>query len=613
MWELWPYLAAGASVHIPDETVRYLPEKLAAWLRAEGISIAFAPTPTAEALMDQSCLEESSLRYLLTGGDRLTKRPAEGSSYELVNHYGPTENTVVATWARVEASSAWNIAPPIGRPIGNNRAYVLDQHLQVVPEGTPGELYLSGQSLAAGYLNRPDLTAERFVPSPFALGERMYKTGDVVRWLPDGRLDFLGRADHQVKIRGVRIELGEIESSLLTAPGINHAVVVTNTSTQGVAQLDAYVVPSERAEISTSELREHLRERLPEIMVPSTFTTLESFPLTPNGKIDRKALPDPGEVDAGPSVEYVAPRNETEERIAGIWSRLLGVSQVGVLDQFQDVGGNSLSAVRMMAELQEAFGVSVPLRILFDQGTIEKLARAVETEQARPVPLPLVQLKPGDGQGPLFCIHPVEGSVVCYLPLAERLPERQAVYALQAPGLEGEAMPLPSVEEMAASYIASIRSIQAKGPYRLAGWSFGGLVAFEMARQLEKYNEDVELLALFDSYIVSRYGDEDASLDPQTVANGIQYYLAQMQLESPIPLDELAQHEPLDQIHLVLDELKAQGVRLTRRDRQSGRESLDAVGNQQSCCAALHSQGVSGACYAVRRGREERHQSGSRY
>lgn len=415
-----------------------------------------------------------------------------------------------------------------------------------------------------GYLNRPDLTAERFVPNPFASGERMYKTGDLVRWLPDGSLDFLGRADHQIKIRGVRIELGEIESSILSIPEVNHAVVITKSSAQGGDRLTAYVVPHEGATVSVSELREHLRERLPDVMVPSTFTTLASLPLTPNGKIDRAALPDPDEADASPAAEYVAPRNQIEEQIAAIWTRTLGVPQVGVFDQFHDVGGNSLSAVRMMAELQEAFGVSVPLRTLFDQGTIEKLARAVETEQARPVPLPLVQVKSGGNRRPLFCVHPVEGSVVCYLQLADRLPEDQPVYALQAPGLEGEAMPLTTVEEMATSYLAAIRAIQPKGPYKLAGWSFGGLVAFEMARQLERRDEDVEILALFDSFIVSRYEDQDVSLDSQTVANGIQYYLSQMQLELPVSIDELVQHEPLDQIHLVLDKLKDQGVELPK-------------------------------------------------
>jgi thioesterase domain-containing protein/acyl carrier protein len=483
-------------------------------------------------------------------------------SYELTNHYGPTENTVVATWARVEAKAAWDIRPSIGRPISNNQVYVLDRQLEAVPEGTPGELHIGGRSLATGYLNRADLTAERFVPSPFADGERLYKTGDLACWLPDGTVEFLGRIDHQVKLRGVRIELGEIESALLEAADVEQAVVVLNSSAEGDPQLAGYVIASEDVEPTVADLREHLRERLPEIMVPSTFTTLAEFPLTANGKIDRGSLPDPNHADEAPAVEFVAPRNSTEERIAAIWIRVLGTSEIGVLDRFLDVGGNSLSAVRMMAELQEAFGVSVPLRNLFQEGTVENLAQAVETEQLRPVPLPLVQIKAGDDRRPLFCVHPVEGAVVSYMQLAERLDEEQPVYALQSPGLEGEAMPLTSVEEMAAYYIEAIRSVQAEGPYLLSGWSFGGLVAFEMGRQLAEVDQEVEFLALFDSFVVSRYEDEGSALDPRIVANGIHNYLAQMQLESPVSIEELVQHEPLEQIHRVLEELKLLGIDL---------------------------------------------------
>ncbi len=562
VWELWPYLVAGASVHIPDDEVRYLPEKLAPWLVDEQITIAFVPTPTAESLLDEPCLQGAKLRHLLTGGDRLTRRGPEDSSFQLVNHYGPTENTVVATATRVQSRDQRASVPAIGRPIGNNFAYVLDRHLAIVPEGTPGELYLAGQSLALGYLNRADLTAERFVPCPFADGQRMYKTGDLVRWLPHGTLDYLGRVDQQVKVRGVRIELGEIESLLSSLTGVKQSVVAAFSSVEG-NQLAAYVVPEDDVDLSVAELREQLRRLLPEVMVPATLTLVDALPLTRHGKVDRQALPRPDHDSQRSAVQYVAPRSESEQRIADIWARLLGLSQVGVLDRFLDVGGNSLSAVRMLAELQEAFGVSVPLRILFDEGTVERLATVVEQEQSRPVPLPLVQLQPGAEKAPLFVVHPAEGTIASYIRLVEQLPGDQGVYGLQAPGLEGEALPLLSVEEMAIRYVASIRTLQAHGPYYLAGWSFGGLVAYEMARRLQHLGEPVALLALLDSYVVSRYaGAEDDVLDGRVVANGIQYYLAQLGLSLPMAVDELTALEPLDQIQRVVGQSREQGVQL---------------------------------------------------
>ncbi|MES1244335.1 MAG: amino acid adenylation domain-containing protein, partial [Acidobacteriota bacterium] len=360
VWEIWPCLAAGASLHIPDEATRTSPAALVDWMAAEGVTLAFLPTPLAELAVARPRPEGLRLRALLTGGDRLHRAP--DSSWNLVNHYGPTENTVVATSAGVEGEGT----PPIGRPIGNVRTYVVDARLRPVPAGVPGELLLGGLSLARGYLGRPDLTAERFVADPLGgeAGERLYRTGDLVRYLPDGRIDFLGRIDQQIKVQGFRIEPAEVEAALNRHPLVMESAVRTWDG----GSLAAYIV----GEVDAAALREDLRNRLPAWMVPATFTFLDVLPLTPNGKVDRRALPKP-ERAAG----FTPARNETERRLAEIWSEVLGGAQVGVLDNFFDLGGRSLLAIEILARVRNAFGVELPPRTLFESPTIAELAEAV--------------------------------------------------------------------------------------------------------------------------------------------------------------------------------------------------------------------------------------------
>src|SRR5205823_2239176 len=295
VWEVWPYLTAGASVHIPDASTRLDAGLMVRWLAERQITLSFLPTPLAEAVLRENWPETAALRLLLPGGDKLNQRPAHKLPFRLVNHYGPTENSVVSTCAEVTAEGARNAAPPIGRPLPNTRAYVLDRHLQPVPIGVPGELLLGGAQLSSGYWNRAELTAEKFIADPFRPepGARLYKTGDLVRWLPEGDIEFLGRIDHQVKIRGLRIEPGEIEACITRHAAVREAVVIAREDIPGDKRLVAYLVSASPPADLADQLRALIRAAMPEYMVPAAFVLLDAFPLSPNGKVDRKALPAP--------------------------------------------------------------------------------------------------------------------------------------------------------------------------------------------------------------------------------------------------------------------------------------------------------------------------------
>jgi amino acid adenylation domain-containing protein len=386
VWELWPYLTAGASVHLPDEETRFSPERLRDWLVSQRVTISFLPTPLAEQLMSLEWPAHTSLRTLLTGGDRLQLYPATTLPFELVNNYGPTESTVVATSCVVRPEESGASAPPIGGPIANTSVYILDEWGQPALPGAVGELYVGGVGLARGYLNGPALTAERFVPDPFSEreGARLYRTGDLARHRADGRVEFVGRRDHQVKLRGLRIELGEIEAALLGHPEVGRCVVLQREDAPGQKMLVGYV--EGRAGASSpvrEELRAFLKGKLPDYMVPATFVLLEAFPLTPNGKIDRGALPAPDRSGAELAASFLAPRNATEEALAGLWSEMLGVERVGVQHDFFELGGHSLIAVQMVWKIRETFGVDVPLKALFEYPTIAELAALIESSPAQ--------------------------------------------------------------------------------------------------------------------------------------------------------------------------------------------------------------------------------------
>jgi len=379
VWEVWPYLTAGASLHIPDEETRETPPRLMAWLVREGITLAFLPTPLAEAVLEEPWPGTAPLRALLTGGDRLRRRPRPDLPFAVYNHYGPTEGTVVATAGRTAGRR--DSAPSIGRPIANARACLLDRQGQPVPIGMPGELCVGGRGLARGYCGRPGLTAERFVPDAVSgeAGGRLYRTGDLVRWRADGRLEFLGRIDHQVKLRGFRIELGEIEAVLAEHAAVREAVALVREDAPGDRRLVAYVVSD--GGVAAGELAEHCQRKLPRYMVPWAFVPLAALPLSPNGKLDRAALPPP----EGAAVEsYVPPSGPVEEVVAGLFARSLGVERVGANDGFFSLGGHSLLATRLLFQIGQAFRMEVPLHAFFDQPTVAGVARALTGREARP-------------------------------------------------------------------------------------------------------------------------------------------------------------------------------------------------------------------------------------
>ncbi|HEX3529710.1 MAG TPA: amino acid adenylation domain-containing protein [Thermoanaerobaculia bacterium] len=372
--EIWPYLTAGASLHIPAEDVRKDPSRMARWLAEERITLSFLPTPLAEEFLAVELPAGMPLRALLTGGDRLRRVPGEGLPFLLVNHYGPTEGTVLSTWTPVLPGS--RLPPPIGRPAFYVTAYVLDAASRAVGIGIAGELWIGGAGIARGYLRRPELTADRFRPDPFGPpGSRLYHTGDRVRRLADGQLAFLGRTDDQIKVRGVRLEPGEVEAALVRHPGVRTAAVGLRGE-GSEARLVAWIVPEDGAVTPDAELRAFLRERLPEAAVPAVFVPLEALPLNPNGKVDRRALPEPPA--SGAAAPAGAPRTPVEEILVDLFRQVLRTGSAGAQDGFFDLGGHSLLAIRLASRLREAFGVEIPLRAIFEHPTPTALAAEIE-------------------------------------------------------------------------------------------------------------------------------------------------------------------------------------------------------------------------------------------
>ncbi len=393
-WELWPYLTAGASVHIPDEETRGLPEQLRDWLIKEAITISFLPTPLAESVLPLDWPKHLALRTLLTGGDRLHHYPSPSLPFELVNNYGPTEYTVVTTFGLVSPRTQADRPPSIGRPIANTRVYLLDTHLQPMPIGVPGELYIGGEGLGRGYFDRPGLTAERFVPNPFSdrPGARLYRTGDLARYLPGGNIEFLERVDHQIKILGYRIEPGEIEATLSQHPGILEVEVVASPTARedepGSRRLVAYWVPQDGQVLPKTDLKDFLRETLPEYMVPATFVMLEALPLTPNGKVDRQALLSPEPVYSG--LTYVAPETALEQTIAEAWQEYLRLERVGLHDSFFDLGGHSLLMTQVHRKLVEQLDQDWPIVAMFKYPSVSDLAKYLsQAQDGQPPPTAL--------------------------------------------------------------------------------------------------------------------------------------------------------------------------------------------------------------------------------
>ncbi|WP_338864395.1 amino acid adenylation domain-containing protein [Myxococcus stipitatus] len=504
VWEFfWP-LAVGARLVVARAGGHQDPAYLVRTLAAQRITtVHFVPSMLQFFLEEPGLESLTSLTRVVCSGEALSsalqRRVFERLPHvSLYNLYGPTEASVdVSHWTCRPSDGRTTV--PIGVPVFNTRLLVLDADLNLLPTGALGELYIGGVQLGRGYLGRPGLTAERFLPDPCATepGARLYRTGDLARRLEDGSLEYVGRVDSQVKVRGFRIELGEIEAVLLGLPDVAEAAVVVRSAPGGESLLAAYVAPrgGHAPERWCGTLREALARVLPEYMVPGRFAVLARLPLTPSGKVDRRALPALEDVAAGPSGSRVPPRNPREAVLVDLFERVLGVTGVGATSDFFQLGGHSMLVLRLLSRMESAFGVRLPLAALFQTSTVEGLARAVETaggEQGVLVPLG------GEGDAPpLFLVHPVGGNILCYRALAEGLTGRR-LHAFQSQGVTGAA-PDTTVEAMAERYVRELRRVQPSGPYHLFGWSMGGVIAFEMARQLEAAGERVGELCLLDA------------------------------------------------------------------------------------------------------------------
>ncbi|HEY9653858.1 MAG TPA: amino acid adenylation domain-containing protein, partial [Crinalium sp.] len=553
VYDIFGLLAAGGSIRVVSSEAVRDPTALLHILCHEPITFWDSAPPALQQLVPFfSSLkdERSQLRLVFMSGDWIpvTLPDALKAAFpgvDVVSLGGATEATVWSNFYRInDIDPSWT-SIPYGKPIQNAQYYVLDARLQPCPIGVTGELYIGGDCLASGYTD-PVKTAERFLPHPFhpSPHARLYRTGDLARFFPDGNIEFLGRIDHQVKIRGFRIELGEIEAVLAQNAAIRVSVVMARDDRPGEKRLVAYVVPRQQPAPTIAELRQSLKEKLPDYMLPSAFVLLKELPVTANGKLDRTALPAPEIVFAGDrraslstatrkgepdvAISFVAPRAELERQLTAIWEGVLRIKPIGIHDHFFELGGHSLSAVRVWAQIEKTLGKRLPLSTLFQAPTIEALANCLRLDvapstsraaqagvaqagvaqvgvalsdslpSATPITPSLVVIQPGQaasGKPPLFCIHVLGRGLKYYLPLVRHLDPEQPVYGLAA-HMAGEAIAIDRVEALAAHYNRQMRALQPQGPYLLAGVSFGGLVAYEMAQQLTAQGQQIAFLGL---------------------------------------------------------------------------------------------------------------------
>jgi arthrofactin-type cyclic lipopeptide synthetase C len=502
--DVWAPLLNGGCVVVVDQDVLLTQDRFAALLQKQSVSVLWMTAGLFHQYAAELMPVFAQLRYLIVGGDVLD--PAvigrvlrEGAPAHLLNGYGPTEATTFTTTHEIKAVGEGGI--PIGRPIGNSRVYVLDVNRQPVPIGVAGELYIGGDGVAKGYLNRPELTAEKFVADPFNADPDalLYRTGDLARWRADGTVDYLGRNDDQVKIRGFRIELGEIEARLSQHEDVKDAVVLVREDAPGEKRLVAYFTQHGEGELlAIEDLRGYLHAQLPDYMVPAAYVRLDALPLTANGKLDRRALPTPDQ-DAVVSRVYEAPQGEVETLLTQIWQEVLGLEQIGRHDNFFELGGHSLLAVRLLGLLAQA-KLTVSLGELFQHESVASLALLLQTRTSEvQVQEAFVPVRTTGQQNPLFLVHEFSGLDLYFPVLGKHIDPDIPVYGL--PAIAWGEPQLQTMECLASRLVGIIRSVQPHGPYRVAGWSFGGVLAYEIAIQLIGLDEEVEFVGLIDSYL----------------------------------------------------------------------------------------------------------------
>ena len=511
---VWQFLAAllvGGRIHIFNDDISHTSMQLLEQVEQQQITI-LETVPSLLRIMLEGIEGDRNdyprlkrLRWLIPTGEALPPEFCRRWLHfyphvPLLNAYGPTECSDDVTHFPISQPLAQTqIHTPIGRAIQNMRLYVLNRKLQPLPVGVDGELYVGGVGVGRGYLNDVQRTAEAFVDDPFVNepGMRLYKTGDLARYLPHGNIEFLGRIDHQVKIRGYRIELGEIEALLRQHLRVQDALVIVYEVSPGNTSLIAYVVTSN--DVTGNDLSRYLNEKLPDYMVPAAFVQLESLPLTPNGKVDRRALPAPEFGMSEQAVNFVAPTLPVHQALIQIWEELLEARPIGIRDNFFELGGHSLLAIRLVDRIEQIWGKKISPATLLSGATIERLAVALMGEAKADTLPPLLEVQAGGSRRPFFYLHgqwEEELSYHCY-PLARALGSDQPFYALRPYPLDGQ-QGLPTMEEIAAAHIEAIHSVQPEGPYLIGGWCNGGLVAYEMARQLQARGQVLDLLLLLD-------------------------------------------------------------------------------------------------------------------
>lgn len=514
-------LTSGATLCLPEEGHNLEPTKILNYLEHEQISVLHTVPSLAQSWLANvpSGVYLRNLRWLFLAGEPLKEtlvyrwRDAFPESGEIVNLYGPTETTLAKCYYKIPVECTPGVQL-VGLPLPETQALVLTPNNQLCGIGEPGEIVIRTPFCTLGYINAQDENRSRFVKNLFRNDEQdwIYYTGDRGCYRPDGSLAILGRRDHQVKIRGIRIELGEIETVLAQHPHVLQTVVIAREDVPGDQRLVAYIIPNQDWASTISDIRSFLLTKLPQYMLPSAFVLLDTMPLTPNGKVDRRALPAPDSSRQRSEATFVAPRNEVERQLTEIWEQTLGVQPIGVKDNFFELGGHSILAVKLFWQIEKTFHKNLPLAILFQSGTVEALAKIICQEdlaanktlvntldESRTTWSSLVEIQPNGSKPPFFCIHGLGGEVLCFRELAQHLGPDQPFYGLQPQGLDGKHPFHTRVEDMATHYIQEIQTLQPKGPYFLGGYSFGGVVAFEMARQLREQGEQVGILVMLDS------------------------------------------------------------------------------------------------------------------
>ncbi|WP_407895194.1 non-ribosomal peptide synthetase, partial [Scytonema sp. NUACC26] len=495
----------------------------------------------------------SQLKLWITSGESLSVKLVQSfrelmPSAKLINLYGSSEVSANATYYDTNLLPNQAHSVPIGRPIDNTQVYVLSRDLQPTPVGVVGELYVGGDGLARGYLHRPELTQERFIDNPLIPGNELYKTGDLVRYLKDGNLEYLGRRDEQVKIRGFRVELSEIATAIAQHPDVQESVVIASDDIQENRRLIAYIV-TDKQDLAT-QLLPDLQQKLPNYMLPSAFVVLDALPLTPNGKIDKRALPNNKISQKNKNESFIAPRNFIELSLVKLWENLLNTSPIGVTDNFFDLGGHSFLAVRLMAQIQDRFGHNLTLSTLFENPTIEKLALVVSQPFRESSNSPLVAINSNGSQIPFFCIHGAGGNISPYFNLSKRLGEDYPLYALEDT-LEQEKPEIISVEETATRYLQEIRQVQPNGPYLLGGHCYGGVLAFEIAQQLQKQGQTVGLLVVIDAILSETPIKSTESDDAKFLLRIAESMKTDNNIDFSLPFEELRNLPLTEQLNLI--------------------------------------------------------------